>query len=80
MKAQSEIEDLRNTIGAMVDMGKDGPFANQRETLAAVHNALCYVLEDGSPHAATFDNNWRKLMAWCDDHGVRFLKPHPTRQ
>jgi hypothetical protein len=80
MKTQDEIEDLRNTIGGMVDMGDDGPFGAQRETLAAVHNALCYLLEDGSPHAATFDKNWRQLLAWCERNGVRFIAPHPTRQ
>jgi hypothetical protein len=80
MKTDEELEDLRNTIGGMVDMGEDGPFGDKRDMMAAVHNALCYVLEDGSPHAATFEKNWRQLLAWCEHNGVQFLKLHPTRQ
>jgi hypothetical protein len=75
MKSQAELEDLRDTMGAMVEMGDNGPFSPEmRDSIAAVWNALCYVLEDGSPHAATFERNWTALMKWCDVNGVRFIK------
>jgi hypothetical protein len=81
MKTEEEIETLRDTLGAMIDLGEDGPFAPaMRENLAAVHNAICFLLEDESPHAATFARNWDKLMKWCSENGVRFFPIHKTTQ
>lgn len=81
MKSKAEIEDLRNMLGAMVEMGKDGPFKSEaRNQLAAVQNALCYILEDGSEHARTFERNWSRILEWCDNADIQFLKIHKTKQ
>lgn len=81
MKSTEQIEELRDILGAMVEMGETGPFAPKtRDNLAAVHNAICYLLEDGSPHADVFRKNWQRLLDYCRDHEIRFVKPHPTTQ
>jgi hypothetical protein len=73
MKSQAEIEELRNLLGAMMEMD-DGPFEPEMRTaIAAVQNALCFILEDGSPHAAAFQRNWNRLLKWCQDKGILFI-------
>jgi len=75
VKTLSQVEDLRNTLGAMVEMGGTGPFTAQtRDLLGAIHNALCYVLEDGSPHADRFAKNLQNLMQWCERKGITFVQ------
>ena len=77
MRSKAEIEDLRNTLGAMIDLQK---MTLPNDMIAAVHNALCFILDDGSPHAATFAKNYRNLLGWCEKMGIRFVKTKPPER
>lgn len=81
MKSQQQIEELRDIMGAMVELSADGsgPFdPKMLDAIAAIWNALCFILEDGSPHAEAFGRNWGRTMEWCAENGVRFVKFDPT--
>ena len=81
MKSRRQLEHARDTLGAMVDLGDGGPFSSEmRELIAAVHNCLCWVIEDGSPHAGLFAGNLQKLSQWCDHAGVKFIRPETERE
>jgi hypothetical protein len=49
-------------------------WAQTRDLLGAIHNAPCYVLEDGSPHADRFAKNLQNLMQWCERKGITFVQ------
>lgn len=83
MKSKEQIEELRDILGAMVEISnKDkGPFnPTMISTIAGIWNCLCYILEDGSPHAETFEKNFSKLMQWCDANGIKFIKVDPEQK
>jgi hypothetical protein len=75
MRPQSEIEDLRNTLGALVDLHRA---ELPTDMIAAVHNALCFILDDGSPHAAAFERNYKRLMGWCESKGITIIRTPPV--
>jgi hypothetical protein len=68
MKSPQEIARLRDQLRWAVKLEDQGPFPPEmRLTLAAIWNALAYVLEDGSAHAETFRDNVEALDQWYQE-------------
>jgi len=83
MKSPEEVQELRNMVGALLDSEDERiqrAVDPARAMLYTFQNTLCWVLEDGSPHAATVADNIAGLLAWIQDAGVQFLKTHPVKQ
>lgn len=77
MKSPQEIEKLREQLHVLVTLGDDSPFhPAMRSAIVAVWNCLCYVTEDGSSAAITFEANVGRIEEWFRETELEMRTVH----
>lgn len=77
MKSLQELERLRDQLHILVKLGDDSPFhPAMRSSIVAVWNCLCYITEDGSSSAITFELNVELIEEWFREQELEMRTAH----